>query len=91
MKEQFNIYRLEAEDELYHIYAKGSLLDVLKWCRDALSLELDCIDSLTLIPREKWSQKKVVIQTPEEETIEQTFEEYVRNSRENEVITSTNW
>lgn len=87
----FNIYRIETEGEIKYIYAKGDLLEVLKWYTKEFCLDLEDIDSITLLPREKWSEKILSIPTPEDEIIEQTFEEYVRNSNSNEVISSTQW
>lgn len=89
---EFNIYRIETEGEIEWIYAEGDLLNVLKWYTDNHDLFLNDIDSITLLPREEWKNKNIRIEDPDGgEDIVQTFEEYCKGMKSNEMIASTVW
>lgn len=89
---KFNIYRIETEGEIEWIYAKGDLLSVLKWYIDEFGLLLNDIDSITLLPQEEWKNQKIRIENPDGgEDIIQTFEDYCKNMKYNELISSTGW
>lgn len=91
MKE-YNIYRIESEDEIDWIHAEGNLLEVLKWYTDEYVVNLKDIDIITLLPKEEWKNRNVVIQDPDgEEDIVETFFEYCQGMNYNEVIASSRW
>lgn len=91
MKE-YNIYRIESEDEIDWIHAEGNLLEVLKWYTDEYVVNLKDIDTITLLPKEEWKNRNVVIQDPDgEEDIVETFFEYCQGMNCNEVIASSRW
>lgn len=92
MRNAFKIHRIESEDEIDWVYAQGSLLDVLKWYTEEISVDLNDLDSITVLPRKEWKNGKIVIEDPEgEEDIVETFEQYCNGSKSNEIIASSRW
>lgn len=91
MKE-YNIYRIEAEDEIDWVHAEGNLLEVLKWYTEEYVVSLIDIDNITLLPKEEWKNRNVVMEVSDgEEGIVETFEQYCAGMNCNEVIASSRW
>ena len=92
--EQYNIYRIETSGEVEWIYVSGNnIVEALKFYLEETLSELSEVDSITLLPREEWKNKTIRIECPleEEEDIVQTFEEYTKGMKYNELIASTAW